>query len=162
MEESSEKAGSRIVPERLSRKRSLISGGVLFVLGFLVVIEGLSYSIGTLARMGPGMLPLILGSLLLLCGALIMVLADTDPEGSQAVVLRPVISILAAMLTFALLVEPAGLIPATAVLVFISCYADPEHTWKSATGLFLVLLALVWIIFVVALGIPFQVLRGVY
>jgi putative tricarboxylic transport membrane protein len=72
-----------------------------------------------------------------------------------------VVTILAAVLAFGLLAEPAGLIPATAALVFLSGSADPEHTLKSLSGLFLALTVFVWLVFVQAIGIPFQLISGV-
>jgi putative tricarboxylic transport membrane protein len=72
-----------------------------------------------------------------------------------------VVTVLAAVLAFALLVEPAGLIPATAALVFLSGAADPTHTLKSLGLLFVALTVFVWLVFVRAIGIPLQLLSGV-
>jgi hypothetical protein len=44
-------------------------GGLLMlVLGIVVAVQGTSYSIGTLSRMGPGYFPVALGVILALCG----------------------------------------------------------------------------------------------
>nr|WP_306267975.1 tripartite tricarboxylate transporter TctB family protein [Pararhizobium sp. IMCC3301] len=141
--------------------RNRISGGVLVVVGLYVVIESLSYDLGTLARMGPGFLPLVLGILILVFGLLIALVNEDGDELASGIVWRPVVLVLSAMLAFALLLEPAGLAAATAALVFVSGISDPDHNWRSLLMLFVVLLAAVWVIFGVVLGIPFQLITGI-
>lgn len=142
--------------------RDRIGGGVLVLIGVYVVAASLGYRLGTLARMGPGMLPMALGVLLVLFGILIVLFVRPEPdEAPPAFKWRPVVTVLAAVLAFALLAEPAGLIPATAALVFLSGSADPDHTLKSLFVLFLALTVFVWLVFVQAIGIPFQLISGV-
>ncbi len=142
--------------------RDKIAGGVLVLIGVYVVATSLEYRLGTLARMGPGMLPMALGVLLVLCGILVALFVKPEPgEAPPVFKWRPVVTILAAVLAFGLLAEPAGLIPATAALVFLSGSADPEHTLKSLSGLFLALTVFVWLVFVQAIGIPFQLISGI-
>jgi hypothetical protein len=142
--------------------RDRIGGGVLVLIGVYVVAASLEYRLGTLARMGPGMLPMALGVLLVLFGILIALFVEPEPdEALPAFQWRPLVTILAAVLAFALLAEPAGLIPATAALVFVSGAADPKHTLKGLSCLFLALTVFVWLVFVQAIGIPFQLISGV-
>ena len=142
--------------------RDKIAGGILVLIGLYVIATSLEYRLGTLARMGPGMLPVGLGVLLVLFGTLIALFVRPEAgETAPALKWRPIVLVLAAVLAFALLAEPAGLIPATAALVFLSGFADPDHTFKSLSLLFVVLTAFVWLVFVQAIGIPFKLLSGV-
>lgn len=143
-------------------RRDKIAGGILLLIGIAVMAASLQYRLGTLARMGPGMLPVALGALLVLLGILVTLFVRPEPdEAATAFKWRPVVTVLAAVLAFALLVEPAGLVPATAALVFLSGAADPGHTLKSLGFLFLALTVFVWLVFVRAIGIPLQLLSGV-
>ncbi len=144
-----------------SRVRDRIAGGLLVATGLFVAIEALDYSFGTLSRMGPGMTPFGLGVLLIVLGALVFLFAHpVEADEERKIVLRPVILSLAGVLAFALLVDTAGLIAATAALVFISGFADPDHSLRSLTALFLGLLILVWVVFVLLIGIPFRLVVG--
>lgn len=142
--------------------RDRIAGGILVLIGVYVVAASLEYRLGTLARMGPGMLPVALGGLLILFGILVALFVKPEPDEVPPVFKwRPAVTVLAAVLAFALLVEPVGLIPATAALVFLSGSADPDHTLKSLSALFVALTVFVWLVFVQAIGIPFQLISGV-
>lgn len=141
--------------------RNRIAGGAIVLLGVYVVLQALSYSLGTPMRMGPGFLPLSLGILMMLFGGLVAFVDDADEEAPSRVAWRPLGLVLAGILGFALLVEPVGLAAATAAIVFLSGIADPSHTWKSLAGLYLVLLSSVYVVFGIFLGIPFQLVSGV-
>ena len=145
-----------------SKMRDRIAGALMVATGLFISIESLNYSFGTIARMGPGMTPFGLGVILTITGVLIFIFAkpvSVDEEDKPR--FRPVILPLAGILAFALLVDRAGLAPATFALVFISGVADPEHNIKSLTGLFFVLLALVWVVFVYFIGVPFRMIVGI-
>ncbi|MFV0437830.1 MAG: tripartite tricarboxylate transporter TctB family protein [Desulfopila sp.] len=144
-----------------SKLRDRIGGGLMVAAGAFISIEALNYSFGTIARMGPGLTPFGLGVILAITGILIFIFAQPVQDNEEAPRFRPVILPLAGILAFALLVERAGLVPATLALVFISGVADPEHTLKSLTGLFFVLLLLVWVVFVHFIGVPFRMIVGI-
>lgn len=140
--------------------RNRITAGVIVLTGAYVIWESLHYSMGSAIRLGPGFLPLALGVLFLLFGLAIAAINDDGDEAVDPIVWRPVFLILASVLAFALLIESAGLAPATAALVLISGLADKSHTWKSLTGLYLVLLIAVYVVFKRILGIPFELIAG--
>lgn len=141
--------------------RNRLSGGALVVLGLLIVVEALRYDFGTVARMGPGFLPVLLGCLTALLGTLIAIVNEDRGDTAPAFAWRPAALVLGAILAFALTIDRGGLLLATAALVFISGAADREHTWKSLAALLVVLLVAVYAIFVVILGIPFKLIPGV-
>ena len=93
-------------------------------------------------------------------GALIAFLNPEGEDAAPAIRWRPTIMVLAALLSFALLVDSAGLIVATAALVALSGLADPESTWPSLIVIYVFLLAFVYVIFVRLLAIPFTMIGG--
>lgn len=141
-------------------RRNRIAGGVMAVIGVYVIVEAVSYGFGTPSRMGPGFLPLGLGFLVIVFGGLIAFVNDDGDEPASKIVWRPVVLVLSAILAFALLVEPVGLLAATAAIVFISGASDKEHTWRSLTGVFVFLVTTVYLIFVLLLGIPLKLIAG--
>lgn len=142
-------------------RRNRITAGVIMLTGAYVIWESLDYGIGSPTRLGPGALPLALGLLFLILG-LAIALVDGDRERSVApLVWRPMVLVLVSILAFALLIESAGLVAATAALVLISGLADPSHTWKSLLGLYVGLLLAVYVVFKRLLGIPFELIAGV-
>lgn len=57
-------------------KREAWAAGTMIVLGLGAIAQASTYTIGSLARMGPGMFPAILGVLLVLLG---LIIARTAP-----------------------------------------------------------------------------------
>lgn len=140
--------------------RNRVAGIVLFLVGGYVVFEGWRYGLGQWSRLGPGALPFGLGILMAGLGASITVL---DPEGAEeapAIKWRPLVLVLAALLAFALLVDTAGLLVATAALVILSGLADPDSTWPSLAAIYIFLVLFVYVVFVRLLSIPFSLVGG--
>ena len=141
-------------------RRNRVAGAVLFLIGAYVAYEGYGYGLGQVFRLGPGALPFGLGLLSVLFGVLVAVINPDGAETAPIIRWRPVLSILGALLAFALLIDTAGLVIATAALVFISGAADPEQTWRGMLGIFVFLLGFVYIVFVQFLSIPFAMFWG--
>ena len=141
-------------------KRNRGVGAVLVFIGAYVTYKAFGYGLGDLSRIGAGALPFILGILIALFGLLIAIINPDGEEAAPVIKWRPAILILSALLAFALLVEPAGLLVATGALVFLSGMADPEHTWRSLLTIYIFLLAVVYVIFVRFLSIPFDLIGG--
>jgi hypothetical protein len=136
--------------------RNRIAGAALVLIGIYVAIEGYNYGLGQVSRFGPGALPFGLGVLTVVFGALIALLNPDGEDKAQPLKLRPALLVLAALLAFALLIDTAGLVLATAALVFISGAADPEHTLRSLSATFVFLLGFVYVVFAQLLSIPFS------
>lgn len=147
-------------PKPTLSRRNRLTGAVIVATGAYVVWEALSYRMGSAVRLGPGALPLALGVLFILSGLAIAIFNDDGDEHASRIVWRPAALILASVLAFALLIDSAGLVAATAALVLISGLADPAHGWKSLLATFAVLLGAVYLVFAVLLGIPFELVAG--
>ena len=63
----------------LVKKRDFYAGGIMTLLGAAVTLDSMTYSLGTLTHMGPGMFPLMLGVTLTFIGVLILGTAMVTP-----------------------------------------------------------------------------------
>lgn len=117
-------------------KRELYCGLLLMFIGIGAAIGAQNYSVGSLARMGPGYFPLALGILLTLIGGVIMV----TPSGDKSIQNPPISLeqvrtwglVVVGVVLFVVLGQYAGLVPATFALIFISALGDRETSEKDA------------------------------
>jgi hypothetical protein len=122
-------------------------------IAFMVLAQ--RYRLGTPARMGPGFFPTILGGVLVALGLSLTVPAlIRSGEPLPRFRLRPLLSILAAVIVFALLLQPLGFVLAAVILVLIGGFADPELPPVETLGLALLLTVFSVGIFVALLGLP--------
>jgi len=74
--------------------------------------------------------------------------------------LRSCLAIAGSVLTFASLVERAGLLPAVVATVIVASLGDVQRRTRRTLILSVCLAAAVWLVFVVLLDQPFQAIRG--
>jgi hypothetical protein len=70
---------------------------------------------------------------------------------------RELFWVLASIAVFAFLLQPAGLVIASAALIIIASLASHEFTWKATTVNFVVLTAMCWAVFAKGLSLQFPV-----
>jgi hypothetical protein len=140
--------------------RNRIAGIVLVLIAGYVVLKGRGYGLGHWSQFGPGALPFGLGLLMAVLGAMIAILNPEGEDAAPPIKWRPVVMVLAALLSFALLVDTAGLLIATAALVILSGLADPESTWPSFVVIYVGLVLFVYVVFIRLLSIPFSLIGG--
>lgn len=143
---------------QIRRPKDFYSGLIFVVVGVFALVIGRDYSLGTATRMGPGYFPALLGWLLTILGAIIALRAlwiSGPPVGPIG--FRPLVLILAGMLGFAALLEPAGLVVATVTLIGIGCLASSESRLRESVPLTIALIALALGLFVYGLGLPLKV-----
>jgi hypothetical protein len=149
----------------LLKKRDFYAGGLMTLLGAAVTLDSLTYTLGTLTHMGPGMFPMMLGVTLTFVGVLILGTAIVTPLGDDERILPEKPEwfawgcILAGPVAFIILGEFFGLVPATFACVLIPALGDRTATLKGsailAAGVTVVGVAL----FVYVLKIPFPMFR---
>ncbi len=126
-----------------SRRRDLLCGLICIVAGLGAIAEASSYTIGTLAKLGPGFYPAVLGALLALTGIMIAGAAlafapaaeEADPllagppdwRGGACIVAGAALFIVAAWL--------GGLAPAIFFCVFIAALGDRTATLRGSFAL---------------------------
>ena len=146
-------------------KREAWAAGTMIVLGLGAIAQATTYTLGSLARMGPGLFPAILGVLLVLLGLIIARMAYSPMVTEEDAVEIPPPEwrgwgwIIGGLMTFILLGKYGGLVPATFALVFISAMGDRQHTPRSAALLAVGVTILGVAVFSWALQLQFPLFR---
>jgi hypothetical protein len=144
---------------RLNQKD--LGAGLMFVTFGALGISLSDRDFGALGNMGPGYYPTIVSVLLVLLG-LFLSAAALRGNGEKIVwgAMRPAVAIIAAVVAFALLIEPAGYAVATLVLVAFVYLGG----WSIRPVEFLVLYAVLllgsFLLFAKALNMPLALFPG--
>ncbi|MDD7973105.1 tripartite tricarboxylate transporter TctB family protein [Roseinatronobacter alkalisoli] len=139
--------------------RSGLGAMLLFAAAAVTFSEVSRLRLGTPASMGPGYFPALLGGLFVLFG--VMLLAEGWRNPGQRVNfgrLRPVIYLLGAIILFGMLYPVLGGGIAIAVLVTVSAMAEPGRSWQEIALLVVTVIVMIWVIFVLALGLQLTML----
>jgi hypothetical protein len=153
--------------DRPKLKRDYYAGGLMVLLGAGAAVTGTGYKFGTLARMGPGFMPVMLGIALAFIGILIAgtALASSEPDDSKFLPDNPQwlgwLCIIGGPILFIILGQYGGMIPAVFACVFVCALGDRTATYKSSLILAAGVTAFGVVLFHHLLGIPFPLLRGV-
>jgi Tripartite tricarboxylate transporter TctB family len=138
------------------QSKTFWAGAMLCAIGIAAAIGAPHYRMGTLAQMGPGYFPLILGVLLAALGAITCLQAVAKGGGDRLTTppWRQLICIPLCVVSFALLVERAGLAIAVVVTVLIGCLGGHRFRPIEAVISAIVLAVLTCTLFVRLLGLP--------
>jgi uncharacterized membrane protein len=149
----------------LVKKRDFYAGGIMTLLGAAVTLDSMTYSLGTLTHMGPGMFPLMLGVTLTFVGVLILGTAMATPLSNDENILPKDREwyawgcILAGPIAFIILGEFFGLVPATFACVLIPALGDRTATLKGSLILAAGVTVVGTLLFTYVLKIPFPMFR---
>jgi len=153
---------------KFAMKRDYYAGGLMLLLGLGAAVTGTGYKFGSLARMGPGFMPVVLGMVLAFIGLLIAgtALASSERDDSKFLPENPQwfgwLCIIGGPILFIILGEYAGMIPAVFACVFVCALGDKTATYKSAAILAAGVTVFGVLLFHYMLSIPFPLLRGFY
>lgn len=162
---------------RVKNPQDFWAGLLFLAVGLLAVYLGRNYNFGTATKMGPGYLPTVLSWIMAGIGAFLAVRAFFEQgEGIERSLWRPQAFIVAAIVVFALLVEPTtlafvfkkigldpssflvtGLVPAVVVVTVIAALASKEMRWIETLILAAGLSVLCVVLFVKILGQPLAI-----
>jgi len=151
--------------ENLLKKRDFYAGLAMTLLGAGVTLNSMTYKLGTLMHMGPGMFPFILGILLIFVGVLIFVsglitpLEDGERILPESMEWRGWACILAGPLMFILFGEFFGMVAATFMCVFVSALGDRTATLKGSAILAACITVGGAFLFSYVLKVPFPLFR---
>jgi putative tricarboxylic transport membrane protein len=152
---------------RSKLKRDYYAGGLMLLLGVGAAVTGSGYKVGSLAKMGPGFMPVLLGVVLAFLGILIAGTALGSPQADDNKFLpdNPQwlgwLCILGGPVLFIILGQYGGMIPAVFACVFVSALGDKTATYKSSAILAAGVTVFGVLLFHYLLSIPFPLLRGV-
>jgi Tripartite tricarboxylate transporter TctB family len=140
---------------KIKSQRDFWSGLMFLATGVGFAWGATFYSFGSSARPGPGYFPFGLGIIMALLGAFTLFEALTieteDGEPVGHIAWKPLITILASVLLFGLLLPRLGMALTIPILVFISSLAGDEFHWRDAIINSVVLAAGSWAIFILGL-----------
>ncbi|MCL4187113.1 MAG: tripartite tricarboxylate transporter TctB family protein [Rhodobacteraceae bacterium] len=140
-------------------RADVVAGLTVAAVGVAVTAIAVQYPLGTLRRMGPGYLPVVLGALLVLLGLLI---ALSRPDAGMRIArqrARPILCVLGSLAVVVAVVDAAGLVPAIMLAVPVAVAAEDGGSLLHSVVLAAAIAALVAAIFVWALGVPLPLVR---
>jgi len=152
---------------RFKVKRDYYAGGLMLLLGTGAAVTGSGYKFGSLARMGPGFLPVMLGIVLAFLGLLIAgtALGSSEPDDSKFLPDHPQwfgwFCIICGPILFIIFGTFGGMIPAIFACVFVCALGDKTTTYQASAGLAAGITVFGVVLFHYLLRIPFPLLRGV-
>lgn len=136
------------------------AGAMLCAIGVTATVAAAHYRVGSLAQMGPGYFPLILGVLMGGLGAVTCVQAVAKGGNDRLVAppWRQLVCIPLCVVCFALLVERAGLAIAVVATVLVGCLGGHQFRPIEAMISAVVLAVLTCALFVHLLGLPVSII----
>ena len=136
---------------------------IFLFFGGVAVLVGWSYGFGTMAQLGPGAMPVLAGGGLCILGIAQLGRTAIAARAGQRLgsafrrsELRPLLAVLGAVLSFGLLIEPLGLVPALVALIAIGWFAEQGGRRWEVAAVMVAVIVLIILIFYFGLGIPFR------
>jgi len=144
-------------------RKDHLGGALMFVMGTGAALQGTTYRMGTLSRMGPGYFPVMVGTVLALMGVAIFLTAGVGERPIPKVKLPPEwrawFCIGFSVVAFMVIGLYGGLVPATFAIVFISAFADRQNSLRNAILLSAAMTVIAVVVFWWALQVPFPLFR---
>ena len=143
--------------------KDLVAGLLFIATGIAAIAIATKYTLGTAARMGPGYFPRILGILMIVLGA-ILALRSLRVSGPPLPgwKWRPVLVTLGSVVMFGLIVNHAGLVVSTILLIVLASAASHEYRPREAVISGIVLSALAVGVFVIGLKLQIGIWPGAH
>jgi hypothetical protein len=143
--------------------KDLVAGLLFIAAGIAAIAIAANYTLGTAARMGPGYFPRVLGMLLIVLGAILAArsLRLTGPP-LPGWKWRPVLVTLGSVVIFGLIVNHAGLVVSTILLIVMASAASHEFRPREAVISGIALAALAVGVFVIGLKLQIGIWPGAH
>ena len=149
-------------PHKIASRGGEIGGLFLLATSIVFMVEGLGLGLGSPFRLGTGAFPFFTGLCLAGLSTAITIQSWQSSEGlSNAPDWVNFASILTSIAVFAATVDRVGLIPAVFLTILVASSADRDLTLFGKVALGSVVALGSWLIFIVALNLPFKAIVGV-
>jgi len=138
----------------------LFPGLILVLLGGFYVHAAVQYGLGTAMRMGGGFFPMLIGIAMVVAG--ISIAAQSFGRGAPLAIpdWRPLLAVAAGIIVFALTIRRFGLLPAVGLTTAVLTLGDEDTRPAAVLVLVPGVMLLIWLIFILALGLPIPLVRG--
>jgi hypothetical protein len=138
--------------------RNLIAGLIFVAFGLAFSITSRNYELGSVLRMGPGYIPMLLGGVLAMLGAIIVAegFLGAGAVAIGAIPWRGAILLTVGVIFFGATVRGLGLVPSLFVTVLMSAFASRRTGVLAAFAMAAGLTLLCVLIFVEGLGAPLR------
>jgi Tripartite tricarboxylate transporter TctB family len=149
--------------EFLERK-DFWSGLMLIAIGGGALIIARNYQFGSSLRMGPGYFPTLLGALLVMFGIYFVIqgLRSGAEKLTGSWSLRALIILPLSLVLFGLLIDRAGFVPALLALIIGSATASKQSKPIEVLAFAVFLTFMCVAVFVWALGLPYELITGIW
>jgi len=146
----------------LRYNKDFLAGLLMLSFGGAGMFMALDYPFGSSTRMGPGYFPRVLATILMLFGAFVLIRGlKTQERVDGPWGFKPLAFIVASLWAFGWTMDEFGLLPALAVMFFISAAAGSQFNWKEVSILTVFMSIFAVLVFVKGLGLPYP-LVGAY
>ncbi|KFL30660.1 hypothetical protein JP75_14400 [Devosia riboflavina] len=134
--------------------RDILAGGIFVLAGAYFALEALNYEVGTPFRMGPGFMPLLLGTVLALLGIGVAASGWEKPDREKPLPpsWRGIVLIVGVIVFFGATIRGLGFVPVVFIAAFASAMASRLNSPLFAGLLAVGLTVLCTAIFVIGLG----------
>jgi hypothetical protein len=143
-------------------RKDFWSGVMLIATGTAAILIARNYQFGTSLRMGPGYFPTVLGGLLVVFGIIVGAKGfRSDAEKfEESWSLRALIVLPLSLVLFGLLIDRAGFIPAMLALIVGAAAASAQSRPIEVLVFAILLTACCVVVFIWALGLPYELIVG--
>jgi hypothetical protein len=142
---------------KFNKSKDFFAGLIFIFFGIAAICLAQEYPMGSARRMGPAYFPSIVGGALAIFGFVILARSLWSlSEPVRLPTLRPLIMITGAVVGFALLLKPLGLVLALFVLILISCLGGSQFRLREVAILYILLVLIAVTFFVYGLGLQFS------
>ena len=143
---------------KISHPKDFWAGLMFFALGLFAMVMAFQYPLGSAARMGPGYFPRVLGGILMVMGAGLAIRSFAlKGTAITPIAWKAVALVLGGVSLFALIVNTAGLVIATTVLIVVSGLASKEFNLKESLISSAVLATAAVLLFIIGLKLQFPI-----
>ena len=145
---------------RIGDRKEFCSGLFYVAIGTVAAALSTRYQIGTALHMGPGFFPLLVACVLVALGvgSILQSLLKKPVDAGPSHSIFPLMMIFIGMISFAFLIERAGLIVAIAALLFFSCFQRLRERPLEVLATYGVLTAFACLLFVYFFSLPIAIL----
>lgn len=138
--------------------KDLVSGGIFVLAGAYFALEALNYEVGTPVKMGPGFMPLFLGSVLAALGLGVAASGWNKPDKDRPLApsWRAIVLIIGVVVFFGATIRGLGFVPVVLIGSFAAAMASRLNSPVFAALVAITLTVMCTLIFVVGLGMSVE------